>query len=215
MPIPTQNCIQQKKSWPQYHNCFLSELHRDSPANSTAAAASYWRYGLLLPGSSLLAASTASSSKTSWFGAPGVDKKQVMWVKPTVGNQRNKGSLEGLEPRAAKVYLWDTHTAAACGDVCGLWYHILWSSHMLPVSGQPGSRHPAVPCPDLRDQNLAVLLQFFFLRSCLHAMVWGLLDFEFQLPHYQIRAFFCSVSAWRVNRRKLALIWAEKVLFRG
>lgn len=145
MPIPTQNCIQQKKSWPQYHNCFLSELHRDSPANSTAAAASYWRYGLLLPGSSLLAASTASSSKTSWFGAPGVDKKQVVWVKPTVGNQRNKGSLEGLEPRAAKVYLWDTHTAAACGDVCGLWYHILWSSHMLPVSGQPGSGHPAVP----------------------------------------------------------------------
>ena len=28
-----------------------------------------------------------------------------------------------------------------------------------------------------------------FLRSCLHAMVWGLLDFEFQLPHTKSEHF--------------------------
>ena len=28
-----------------------------------------------------------------------------------------------------------------------------------------------------------------FLRSCLHAMVWGLLDFDFQLPHTKSEHF--------------------------
>ena len=54
---------------------------------------------------------------------------------------------------------------------------------------------------------------FFAVMSSRNGV--GLAWFWISATSYQIRAFFCSVSAWRVNRRKLALIWAEKVLFRG
>ena len=39
------------------------------------------------------------------------------------------------------------------------------------------------------DWTIRKVIAKNFLRSCLHAMVWGLLDFEFQLPHTKSEHF--------------------------